>query len=159
MNDFNLKIAKQYHFPKINCNSFNYEIFKFLKKIQCNFFIFPNEIISIIMILFTYISIHPNNICECKEVKCINIWKILMKNKKLYQDQHVIHCECNIITDIYSMRCHNIKIMIIKNICCYCKKKICNSCINFKNNEWIIKYNLKPYSICESCFIKNQEKM
>lgn len=161
MNDLNLKLQIQYNMLQINCKSFNYEIFTFLKKIQCNFDsqnIFPNEIISIIMVLFTYKSIHPNNICECKELECIKSWNILMKNKKLYKDQEIIHCECEIIYKHYTKRCHNVKFMKYyndynyKSICSYCKKKMCDYCLYIPKNNVRDQNNL----MCESCFINNK---
>jgi len=120
---------------QINCESFNYYIFKLLKEFQYTwgcYNIFPDEIITKIMITLAYVSIHPNNILYCDDIECVENWNMIMRYKKLDEDQGVIHCDgsqydSDIDDDVY---CHKI---VLKNVdrykCGYCYKTVCESCI------------------------------
>jgi len=134
--------------PQINEESFNYYVFKELKQFQFNwdcYEIFPDEIISKIMVTIANISIHHNNICNCNETECIENWTMIMKYKKLDEDQNVIHCDgkyydSDIDKYIY---CHKI---VLRNVeryrCNYCYKIVCEYCF-ISNNDMAYVDNLK----------------
>jgi hypothetical protein len=111
--------------PQPNRYSFNFQIFSQLKKIQLIWSCFeyiPNEIITKIMVLFTILSIHKNNIMKCKESLCIDSWCDVMSYKNLNIDHSIFHCiSCHIIKDCkYKFnRCYK---------CYYCKNIVCFSC-------------------------------
>lgn len=140
--------------PPLNDNSFDFYVFKELKQFQYNwecYGIFPNEIISMIMVTLAYISIHPNNICDCKEIKCIDNWNMIMKYKELDVDQGVMHCgggEYDNDTDI-DIYCHSINLNGVERYQCdYCEKYFCGFCIYVHDPDHIIDESQLICSLC-----------